>query len=527
VLWLALHFPLLPIEALPLRRPPSAVVAGGRVAVADAAALAAGVRAGQKLSTALGLQPGLAVFERDAGREQQALDSLACWAGRFTPTISRQPPATLLLEIGGCRRLFGGTEAIVAAALAGCAEQAYAARWAAAPTPLAARWLARGGGGLAVDAAGLAAVLDALPCTVPGWPATIVDRLESFGLRRLGDLRQLPAAGLRRRLGHGPVDDLARAWGELPDPQAAFVFPESFAIDLELPARVEQAEALVFAGQRLFAALAGWLDGRQLLLRRCTLRLRHDDGPPTVLALNFAEPAADEGRFLRLLREHLGRLQLREPVEALRLQADELVERPGESGRLFAQAAAGEGAPACLERLRARLGEGAVQALGEAADHRPECATRGREAVFDLGRFLPSTAGTELASMGVGTTAFPAASGPSAACPDVVPPPSREDRAGPVAGGPASLAGAIGRHRPLWLLPVPQALAERGGSPHWHGPLRLLSRGERLESGWWDEGEGGAAGDLRRDYFIACNPQGQRAWIFRDAAGWFLHGLFA
>jgi protein ImuB len=32
---------------------------------------------------------------------------------------------------------------------------------------------------------------------------------------------------------------------------------------------------------------------------------------------------------------------------------------------------------------------------------------------------------------------------------------------------------------------------------------------------------------VRRDYFVARNPQGQRAWIFRDAAGWFLHGLFA
>ena len=81
--------------------------------------------------------------------------------------------------------------------------------------------------------------------------------------------------------------------------------------------------------------------------------------------------------------------------------------------------------------------------------------------------------------------------------------------------------------RPLWLLPEPQALAERADGPHWHGPLVLLTRAERLESGWWDAGEAGAAGDLRRDYFVARNPQGQWAWIFRDAQGWFLHGLFA
>jgi protein ImuB len=488
VLWLALHFPLLPIEALPLRQPPSAVVARGRVQVADAAAVAAGVRAGQKLSTALGLQPGLAVFERDARREQQALESLACWAGRFTPTISLQPPDTLLLEIGGCLRLFGGSEAIIAAVLAGCAEQAYSVRWAAAPTPLGARWLARAGSAVAVDAAGLPAALADLPCSVPGWPGEVENRLQSFGLRRLGDLRQLPAAGLRRRLGNGPLDDLLRAWGDLPDPQAAFVFPESFAIAIELPARVEHAEALVFAGQRLFAALAGWLHGRQLLVRRCTLQLSHDEGPPTALALNFAEPAADEGRFLRLLREHLGRLHLAAPVEALRLQADELVARPGASIPLFEQAATGEGALACLERLRASLGEGAVQVLGEAADHRPECATQARDAIFNFGQnFGP-------------TVAF---------------------------GEKSAQPAAIGRHRPLWLLPTPQALAEQAGGPHWHGPLKLLSRAERLESGWWDEGEGGAAGDVRRDYFVARNPLGQQAWVFRNADGWFLHGLFA
>ena len=81
--------------------------------------------------------------------------------------------------------------------------------------------------------------------------------------------------------------------------------------------------------------------------------------------------------------------------------------------------------------------------------------------------------------------------------------------------------------RPLWLLPIPQALPERAGSPQWHGPLKLLSRAERLESGWWDEGEGGATGDVRRDYFVARNPLGQWAWVFRNADGWFLHGLFA
>ncbi len=178
-----------------------------------------------------------------------------------------------------------------------------------------------------------------------------------------------------------------------------------------MPSRVEHAEALIFAGQRLFSTLAGWLHVRQQRVRRCTLHLLHDDGASSAVPLHFAEASAEEGRFLRLLREHLGRLTLRAPVEALRLQADELADRPADSAHLFEQAPSGEGALACLERLRARLGKPSVRALALVADYRPECATREQDPLRDTG---PSTAGE-------------------------APP---------------------GRPRPLWLLPHPQLLHE-------------------------------------------------------------------
>jgi protein ImuB len=484
VLWLALHFPLLPLEALPLRQSPSVVVQRGRVLCGDGQAQAAGVAAGQRLSTALGLQPGLTVHERDAAAEASALGGLACWAGEFTPTLVLQVPDTLLLEVGGCLRLFGGIDTIVETVRTGCAAQSYSVAWAVAPTPLGAHWLARAGGGaLCPELTGLRQRLAELPCSVTGWPAEQVDRLEAYGLRHLGDLRNMPAAGLRRRIGSAACDELLRAWGELPHPQKTFVFPERFSQKLELPARVEHAEALGFAGQRLFSALAGWLQGRQLLLRACTLQLMHDDATQTPLPLRFGEAAADAGRFSRLLREHLARLELPGPVEAMTLVADEVVPRSGDSASLFAGPPAGEGVAVCLERLLARLGEAAVQVLAERADYRPECATLSHS-------------------------------------PLALPP-----------EGSGSLAKAS--QRPLWLLPEPQALAEREDGPHWHGPLQLLSRAERLESGWWDEGEASSgaspatSGDVRRDYFVARNAQGQWAWIFRDAGGWFLHGLFA
>ena len=56
---------------------------------------------------------------------------------------------------------------------------------------------------------------------------------------------------------------------------------------------------------------------RPLPLNSCTLHLTHDDGTCSALPLHPAEASADEGRFLRLLREHLGRLQLAAPVAAI------------------------------------------------------------------------------------------------------------------------------------------------------------------------------------------------------------------
>lgn len=484
----------MPLEALPPWQSPegrqaTAIALRGRILTADPQAAAAGVLPGQKLSTALGLQPKLRVFERDMQRESCALHELACWAGRFTPTLSLAPPAGLLLEIGGCRRLFGGVPAIVESVLAGCRAQGWSVDWAVAPTPLAARWLAQSAAGACIDSPdGLTPALAKLSCQRIDWPVAVRQRLESFGFRQLGDLLAQPMAVLRRRIGNDPVDALLRAQGELPDPQSLFVFPERFSTRLDLPSRVEFAEGLAFAAQRLFAALAGWLHARQRLLHDCMLRLIHEAGAPSELLLRFGEPCADESRFLRLLREHLGRLQLAAPVEGLQLDAGQVIERPGSSEALFEHAPAGEGALACIARLRARLGEGAVWVPVLAADYRPECATRAVDPAS-----VPALGSTSTAAK----------------------------------------AGVLAGVRPLWLLPVPQPLAERPDGPHWRGPLQLLTRAERLESGWWDSAEldaGGlsnAPGDIRRDYFVARNGQGQWVWIFRDAQGWYLQGAFA
>lgn len=475
MLWLCLHFPFLALDIFPREEGPVVAVSRQCVESANPAALDTGVRPGMGLSAVLALSPGIRVCERQPEREVELLRTLACWAEGFTPTVSLALPNELLLEIGGCLRLFGGLEALLGKIRRELDGQGFAAFAAVAPTPLAAQWLTRTGDEeTCTEPAQLRTRLGELPIEVIGClNAKDMKTLAALGTQRVGDLLSLPTAGLRRRFGGGLPLSLAQALGEMPDPREAFVFPERFAQRLELPAKVEHAGMLLFAARRLLAALCGWLGARASGVVECRLLLEHEDGiPASELVLALAEASADLQRLERVLRERLEHYRLEAPVWRIQLCADAPQQLSGRSLGLFGQDAAMALAPV-IERLRARLGKDAVQALAVVADHRPECASA----------FIPQ---------------------------------EQKDNKPELPRKP----------RPLWLLPEPKALPECNGMPQRGGDLLRLAGPERIESGWWTLGED-ETGDVRRDYYVACTARHEWLWIFRDADGWWLHGFFA
>src|SRR5438477_12666893 len=74
------------------------------------------------------------------------LEPIAAWACQFTPKVALEPPDSLLVEVEGSLRYFGGEPALRAALEAGLAEMQVPSVMATAPTPRAALWRARGGG---------------------------------------------------------------------------------------------------------------------------------------------------------------------------------------------------------------------------------------------------------------------------------------------------------------------------------------------------------------------------------------------
>jgi protein ImuB len=301
----------------------------------------------------------------------------------------------------------------------------------------------------------------------------MLDALHAIGAQTVGELERLPRDGLARRFGQALLDDLDRAHGRLADPRAFHVPPPRFHARLELPAEATQAESLLFAAQRLFLQLEGFLAARVGGVRQLELRLYHREAPATVIAIGLVAPSRDASHFTQLARERLGVTALPEPVRALALAADDLVPLPGTPRALFDDGRGRpEDWPRLVERLRARLGAGSVHGVRVAEEHRPEYASQSCTLAPAPARATGGNAGTGL--------------------------------------------------RPFWLLEAPRPLAEVGAVPHHGGPLKLLAGPERIESGWWDGAE------IARDYFVAQTPEQALVWIYRTrGGGWFLHGLFA
>jgi len=342
------------------------------------------------------------------------LESLAAWACQFTPRVSLEPPQALLAEVQGSLRHLGGLEGVLARLRAGLAELGCEASLAVAATPRAALWLAKGRGEALQD----------LPLGV----ASSDPLLKSLGLRTIGELLELPRDGLAKRCGQRLLDDLDRARGELPEAREFFVPPLCFSASMELPGAVDHAEGVLFAARRLLVQLSGLLAARQAGIR-CFALVLHQHRGSIRIEIKFASPTRDTQRCARLLQEKLSATSLRQPVEAIRLEAADFEPLHERTQGMFGDAQADdEDWAKLLERVQARLGAGMIHGLATQPDHRPEFAWRRVEP----GEWEP-----------------------------------REFRQ----PGP----------RPIWLFDPPRKIVDQD--------FHLLAGPERIECGWWDGDE--------------------------------------
>lgn len=477
-LWACLHFYQLPLEIFsrgdnsPIPRVVS-IAEGNReyALICNREALACGVKPSMTISAAYALCATLDVRQRNVAAEQEALASIAESAQQFTSLVSLAPPDSILLEVAASLTLFKGHKNLLAQLKQGLKELGYEAHIAAAPTPLGAILLARNGfEEPVIDPHQLHSRLAPLPIETLCLDADLLKKFENLGLRCIGDCLRLPRDGLTRRFGPQLLLTFDKILGKAPDPRQPFIPSTRFKSHLLLPAQVDSSESLLFAIHRLLLELTTFLRARDGGIQEISMVMTHCKGPATQMDLKLVAPSRDTEHLQELFRVQLERLTLIQPVEEITLYSGDVVPLLEQNQNLFINhATLHESGSKLIEQLHARLGTGAVCGIRMSMDHRPEqswciCAP----------------------------------------------------------GEPGEL-GMVGL-RPVWLLTEPRPLKMVYGRPWLQGPLKLQSGPERIESGWWDEG------DIMRDYFVAKDSKGSQFWIFQERRkpnGWFLHGLFA
>ena len=334
-----------------------------------AAAEVAGVKPGMRLGEALATCPGLVLVEPDPEAVEREWEGVLRRLEDAGFAVDPVEHGVVVFETRGVERLYGGVQPALERALQ-AAGSAWDPRLGAAGrrfTALAAASVARPGQIVIVEDRQEKTFLEPLPLSLLPMTKERYAELEGLGLRRLGELAQLPGGAVAERLGQDGRDAWrlarggrkAKVRGRRPAAELVEVlaFPEAVGNELTL------RRALGSLLERLLARPER--SGRPF--RKLALSAKLVDGGSWRRALTLRDATAEPAR----LRAALGpRLQeLPAPILELRLEAVDLAEHTGQQLALVEPA--GEEAEGRLReglrQVRASTGTGSVCAVVEVA----------------------------------------------------------------------------------------------------------------------------------------------------------------
>lgn len=476
---------------------------GPRIEAVGPGAATAGARVGMMLADARTLCPQIATAPHDQAGDLAFLEQLAVWALRWGPWAALDPPDALLVDVTAVPHLFGGEVKLLADVHAAFGRRGLAARAAIAPTAGAAWALAHfGSGGAIVEPhEDIAARLTDLPVAALRLDSDVLTVLRRLGIKRLGQLTGVEegAGGRdaiqrrfrnRRSPAANPLIRLDQLLGLVPEPLLPVVPIDLPLVQRRLMEPVRHRELLDRVLADLAEDMARALEGKAQGARRLELGLWRVDGVVTVKRLEFAAATRDASHICRLFATKLDDIDAGFGIEMVRLRAGWA--EPLALAQADLEAAAeqhGTSLATCIDRLTARLGEGAVSRPVLFASHLPERAQRWQQ---------------------------------------------------PLAPQPASQGELAFHARPLKLLDKPETIAVLYATPdgypqrfRWRGAVHDVVRvegPERIAPEWWRE-----KGNARlRDYYRIEDQAGRRYWIYRagligDGRGglpdWYLQGL--
>ncbi|MDQ6434138.1 DNA polymerase Y family protein [Mesorhizobium sp. LHD-90] len=475
-----------------------------RVAALDALARALKLKPGMGVGEACAMHPNIEVVEAEPEADRRLLEGLSDWCDRYTPLVALDGTDGLFLDITGCAHLFGGERGMMDDLLSRFFHQGFEIRAGLASTPGAAWAAARFGGDLIVAPGEEEELLAPLPLAALRLPSEIRGGLESVGLRTSGAIMSAPRAPLVRRFGKEVVLRLDQALGRvqeaisprLPVPPLSTERPLSEPI-----VRLDDIEALVALLSR---QLKIDLERRGEGAERLQLSLFRVDGAVSRITVGASRPVREPKLIQKLFHERLTALEMAidagygfdlvrlsvlvvASLDAAQPDFDGGLSDPAADIALFA------------DRVRARLGDGAVRQPYLVESHIPERAVVSEPC-----------------------TRFSKGSKPV----EKIVPASRQ---------------RVAKDRPIRLFSPPEwvevtfeaAVGQPSMRFEWRRASYRVVRSEgpeRIAPEWWRDQTDAAA----RDYFRVEDEEGRRYWIYRQnsedmpdtSPRWFMQGVF-
>lgn len=520
------------------------------------AALAAGLSPGMTLSHARALVPSLKTAPADPEGDRAALEKLADWCCRYSPSYGIDDSARdcvgedfgLWIDSTGCAHLFGGEEKMLADLDQQLQRFGLRYRLGLADTLGAAWALARYQPvGRSVDqdvrivsSDNVREDLATLPVAGLRLSTDTLMLLSRLGLKNIGQLAAIPRVALAKRFASSAKSEavlkrLDQLFGEIEEPLTPRRPRPVYRVEQAFMEPLIEAIALTHGLALLASDLCRKLTKANEGAERIAFFAFRVDGDVKTLRVGTSLPTHDPVHITRLFTEKLEKIDPGFGIEKLALHVEKtaLIERTQSKleGGGVATSSRDERFAQLIDRLAVRLGEDAVTIMTPVETHIPERQGRAAQVLTCKEHVLGQGA---LASTFKSWTDMP-----------------RLD----------------GRPSCLLLTPEPiKALAEVPDGP----PLRFTWRRvthrivkaegpERIAPNWTDTvgaADGVDLASATRDYYRVEDEEGRRYWLFRqglyDSSGyaaidagqhvstteyfdqvavagradWFVHGVF-
>jgi protein ImuB len=495
-----------------------------------------GLLPGMGLADARAICPHLLTEPAAPGKDAGTLLALARWSARYSPTLNVDGEDGLWLDVTGVAHLFGGERALLADFSGRLTRAGFTSCLGLAGTLGGAHALARfAQRSLQIVPQGeIRAALAPLPVKALRLKSEVTTLLRRLGLKRIGQLYDVPRASLERRFPSKEVAEavllrLDQALGRRAEKRAPLLPAPNFVARLLFAEPLITHDGVIAGLDHLAAELCRALARAGRGARRVALWVARADGTSATIEAGLSAPSRAPNHLVRLLKDKVEDIDLGFGADLMALAA--LITEPLRPTQTSLAETTGKAPPEVLvDGLINRLGTRAVRRLFLRRSHMPEMAQTLRSVFAGL----PSWTGE---------------------APDKPP-------------------------RPLLLLAKPeplQVLAEVPEGPPAHFTWRRVSHRvikaegpERIAPEWWrglpspGKGEGArhspkgksvAGGghvaksaphpapspsrgreQRPRDYYRIEDENGGRFWVFREGLYqeseheppcWFLHGVFA